>query len=412
MNQNDRSITAFTMSAHALVHTYELSIPILMTIWLVEFPVTTATLGAIVTVGYALFGIGALPGGILTDRFPAKYIILFCLGGMAASFLLLSTARNVPKIALSLGAWGAAASVYHPAGLSLISTGVDDRGTGFAYHGMAGNVGIAFGPLLTAILLLAFGWRTVSILLTIPAAIGILYALTVDFDEGRRDVASNGSRAGSSERSLSNVPRDARRLVVAGFGVVLVIVLCNGLFYRGTLTFLPDLLSEWLSIDVAGLPGLGAGERVTREFDAARYLYVGLLMAGVGGQYVGGKISSRLRVEKTLAATFFLLSLVAIGFVPLAELGTVPLVVVAGTFGFLLFALQPLYQAAIADHTPESDRGLSYGLTYFSNFGVGALGAAITGILLTRYVPQTVFWLLATIPLVGAILSLYVLFEH
>jgi predicted MFS family arabinose efflux permease len=159
------------------------------------------------------------------------------------------------------------------------------------------------------------------------------------------------------------------------------------------------------------LPFLDAGGQASQEFDAARYLYVGLLMAGVGGQYAGGKISSRVPVEKALSVVFLTMGVIAIVFVSIAELGTLPLILIAGIFGFVLFAVQPLYQAAIAEHTPTSDRGLSYGLTYFSNFGVGALGAAIAGILLTNFIPQTVFILLAAIPITGAVLS-YVLLRR
>ena len=82
MNDNSRSIVLFTGISHAIVHTYELSIPILVAIWLVEFPVTTATLGVVVSIGYALFGIGALPGGVLADRLGSRTLILGCLAGM------------------------------------------------------------------------------------------------------------------------------------------------------------------------------------------------------------------------------------------------------------------------------------------------------------------------------------------
>ena len=68
-------------------------------------------------------------------------------------------------VAFALLVWGVAASVYHPSGLALISKGVDERGTGFAYHGIAGNVGIGLGPLLAAVLLLFFDWRAVAGLL-------------------------------------------------------------------------------------------------------------------------------------------------------------------------------------------------------------------------------------------------------
>ena len=128
MNSNDRAITGFTMAGHGMVHTYELSIPILMTVWLVEFSVTSATLGTVVAVGYGLFGVGALPGGLLVDRFGSRTLIVTCLFGMSLSFLLLSILRGIAGIAVALAIWGIAASVYHPAALALISNGVEQRG--------------------------------------------------------------------------------------------------------------------------------------------------------------------------------------------------------------------------------------------------------------------------------------------
>lgn len=104
------------MLSHAMVHTFELSLPILMVIWLSKFSVTTAVLGAIVSVGYSLFGIGALPSGVLADRFSARNLVIACLTGMGVSFLLLSIAQNFIMIAIALCIWGAAASIYHPTG--------------------------------------------------------------------------------------------------------------------------------------------------------------------------------------------------------------------------------------------------------------------------------------------------------
>ena len=37
MNRNDRAITGLAMLAHAAVHTYELSLPLLLLVWEVEF---------------------------------------------------------------------------------------------------------------------------------------------------------------------------------------------------------------------------------------------------------------------------------------------------------------------------------------------------------------------------------------
>lgn len=405
MNQNDRAIVVFTGLSHAAVHTLELSIPILVVIWLLEFPVTTATLGLVVAVGYGLFGLGALPGGALADRYGSRVLIIGCLVGMGLSFLLLSVADSVWTLCAALSLWGIAASVYHPSGLSLISKGVEDRGTAFAYHGMAGNVGIAFGPLVTALLLLTFDWRVVSQLLAVPALLTVVYALRAEFDE-RAAVSVDGGTSTSTEKSPSQLLADSRSLFTLGFTLAMLVVMMNGLFYRASLTFLPEVLSGFLP-SVAELGILfEPGSPLAEEFDLASYLYAGLLMIGIAGQYVAGKASDRVDPTAALSVVFAALALVAVGFVPAAQFGVGPLLAVSGLLGFLLFALQPLYQSVIADQSPPGSRGLSYGYTYFISFGIGASGAALSGYLLSVAAPERTFLLLALIPVLGAVFSL------
>jgi MFS family permease len=405
MNDNSKSIVGFTMISHAIVHTYELSIPILVVIWLAEFSVTTALLGIAVAIGYSLFGIGALPSGLLVDRYGAKRLVLVCLAGMGVSFLLLSTARGVITIALSLSLWGIAASIHHPAALALISTGVEERGTGFAYHGMAGNFGIAFGPLVTAILLLIFDWRIVTILLIIPTILAISYALTAEFDETAAVSIEEETSTEENPSSLSSFLASSRALFTIGFSLALVAVMMNGLFYRGTLTFLPDVLSEFLPNITEHIQLFEPGSRLADEFDLASYLYAGLLTVGIGGQYVGGKLTDRIAVPLGLAGNFTILVAISIVFIPAAESGLTLLLIASGLLGFFLFTIQPFYQAAIAEFSPPGNRGLSYGYTYLANFGVGAAGAAIAGYLLVITDVSGTFLTLATVPALGAVLS-------
>jgi MFS family permease len=403
MNENARSVVLFTGLSHAIVHTFELSIPILVVIWLLEFPVSTATLGLVVGGGYALFGIGALPGGVLADRYGSQTLILVCLAGMGGAFLLLSFATGVVTIAVALGLWGVAASIYHPSGLSLISTSVEDRGTAFAYHGMAGNVGIALGPLVTALLLLTFDWRTVTRLLVVPAIVAIGYALTAEFDETAAVSVDGGT---TRSMSLSKFVADSRALFTVGFGLAMCIVMMNGLFYRGTLTFLPNVLGDFLPPVSEYVSVFEPGSPLAEEFDLSSYLYVGLLAIGIGGQYLGGRVSDRIRPTTGLAVVFGSLVAVAVIFIPAARAGLGPLLLVSAVLGFLLFALQPLYQATIAEYSPPDDRGLSYGYTYLTSFGVGAAGAAIAGYLLSVVSVDGTFLALAVFPALGAGFSL------
>jgi len=433
VNSNDRSIVALVSLAHGMVHTYELSIPIFVSIWLTEFdvlplgvteiPVTAATLGLIVTLGYGLFGIGALPGGVLVDRIGSDRLITLCLFGMAGSFVLLGLSPNLLVVAIALLLWGVAASVYHPAGLTLLSKGVSARGTGFAYHGIAGNVGTGLGPLATAVLLLFVDWTVVAGLLAVPALVAGLYAMRAEFDETAA-VASPSDEDGSTGRGSTNVASfaefftESRRLFVGGFALVFLVVMSSGLYYRGVLTFLPNLLESLpgfepipltavLPVGVTDALGVEAGSN--RAINPERYFYSGLLMIGVLGQYIGGKLSDRIPVEAGLAGGFGLLAVLALVFLPAANAGLAPLLVVGAVLGCALFMVQPLYQATVAEYSPPGTRGLSYGFTYLGVFGVGAIGGAIAGGLLTYATPAALFATLAGFGTVGSGVGFYLL---
>ncbi len=383
------------MVGHGLVHTYELSIPIFMTVWLSAFGVTEAVLGTIVGAGYVLFGTGALPGGILADRFGARRLIAACLAGMGMSFVALGFAPGLWTVGGALLLWGTAASVYHPAALALISTGVQQRGRGLAWHGIAGNVGIAGGPLATALLLLVFDWQTVALLLALPALAATILAVRASFDETAAVETSTPSSSATTPApdGMRALWARSATLFTVGFTVVFAAAALSGLYYRGVLTFLPDLLTPLVTVD---LP---------IEVDTGRYVYAGLLTVGILGQYVGGRLTEWGRPDRGLAGAFAGLGGVAVLFLPVAGLGTAGLLAASAVLGFALFVIQPLYQATVAEYSPAEARGLSYGYTYLAVFGVGALGASLAGAVLQFAGPPLLFGVLAGIAALGALLS-------
>jgi predicted MFS family arabinose efflux permease len=184
--------------------------------------------------------------------------------------------------------------------------------------------------------------------------------------------------------------RRTRSLFASGFAVVFALVALSGLYYRGVLTFLPDLLTPLVTID---LP---------IDVAAGRYVYAGLLAVGIAGQYVGGRLSDREGTERLLAGALSVLAVVAVVFLPVAGWGTGALLGMSAVLGFFLFLVQPLYQATVAEYTPPDARGLSYGYTYLAIFGIGAAGAALAGGLLQIAGPSLLFGVLAGIALLGA----------
>ncbi len=393
MDGNDRSIVGFTMLAHAMFHTYELSIPIFVAIWLDVFPVSAALLGGIVGVGYALVGVGALPSGILADGYGSKRLIIASILGMGGGFLVLSLAPNVAFIGLALVLWGIGASLYHPAGLSLLSRGTHERGNAFAYHGAAGNIGTVVGPLGAALLLIFFDWRIVAALFVLPALAAVAIALRIDFDE----TAAAETVTDGGITTTSDLFSQSRALFTGGFVVVFLIILSFGLYYRGILTFLPEVLGTLALLEPVTLFG--------QSFAPSQYVYSGLLLVGVFGQYAGGKLSDHVTPERALVVTFLALVAASLLFIPAVNAGLVALLSVCVLLGFLIYVTVPIYQAAVAEYASDDAHGLSYGYTYLAMFGIGAFGAAVAGLVLTYLSTGLLFAVLAGFAGVCALLS-------
>ena len=422
MNANDRALTACTMLGHGMFHTYELVIPVFVALWLSEFGVSPAVMGIVVGAGYALVGVGALPAGVLSDRYDSKTLISLSVLGMALGFVALGFATSVALVAVGLLVWGAAASVYHPAGLSLISRGASARGSAFAYHGVAGNLGVAVGPFLGAILLAFFHWRLVALMLVVPAVVALVLTSRLEFDEsaGVDDAAADGGRsvgpdpdgdgvsdadsdaaAEADANSLSEFLRRSRLLLASGFVFVFAIAMLYGLYYRGVLTFLPEVLGGlalFEPVDVAG-----------KSFPPGEYVYAGLLMLGGVGQFVGGKLPDHVRTERALVAVFSALALVSLAFVPASELGVWPFLGVCALLGFLVYMEAPIHQAAVAKYVPSDVHGLSFGYMYLGAFGVGAVGATLAGVILTYGNEAALFATLAGVAVCAAGVGLWLL---
>tara|TARA_A100001037_G_scaffold306272_1_gene350337 strand:- start:3923 stop:5167 length:1245 start_codon:yes stop_codon:yes gene_type:complete len=397
LNKIDLSILKFVSMAHATVHTFELSIPIFVVIWLSEFDTTPAIIGLIVTVGYGLFGLGSLPSGILADHISSKKLILLCLLGMATSFYILSMSHSLFSIAFALFVWGAAASIYHPTGLSLISRKVESIGTIYAYHGIAGNIGTAFGPLATILLLVFFDWRYVAAIL---ATLSLFVAIASSQIKIEDTFSGNSdTQYILSNNALRKTSSNIKFLLAGVFLLIFILVVSYGFYYRSILTFLPVVLSL-LKTDPISILGF--------SFETSNYFYAGILTIGALGQYVAGKISDRFRPESPLLLGYFTLGALSLFFLPAVQSGIMLFALFGMALGFFLFFIQPLQATLISLHTPEETRGLSFGITFTGVYGIGAIGGAVAGGLLTYFSPLFLFVTLALVMLFASCL-LYVI---
>lgn len=385
MTSNDRALATFTGLGHGTLHGYELTIPIFVPIWLVAFDASATQLGVAVAIGLGTVGVLAPIAGVLADRYGSKRLVSISIAGMGLSFAALGLADSLVGLTLALAGWGTAASLYHPAGLSLISRAADRRGTVLAYHGAGGNVGMVLVPLSAILLLAATDWRTVAVALAVPALLSLVVGVALSVDEGGRstgdedapsttadDVTSSTTASGG--RAVATLRRswsELRSLFVGGFVLVFAVQLLYGSYYRGAITFLPDVLGDLPIVEPVAVGG--------QEIAAGQLAYTGLLLLGVAGQYAGGLASDRTSPERALVVTLAALVAASLLFVPAAGAGGLVVLLVCGVVGFFLFAFAPIGQSLVAEYVAVDRHGLSYGVVYFGTFGVGAAGAAMAG---------------------------------
>ncbi|WP_440771178.1 MFS transporter [Natronorubrum sp. DTA28] len=396
MDRNDRAIARFTMIGHATFHLYELTIPLFVVVWLDAFDVSPAVLGTVVAVGYGLIGLGALPSGALADRYGSRRLVVLSMIGMGAGFVLVSLAPSVWLLGVALVLWGAAASLYHPAGLSLITRGSEQQGTVLAYHGVAGNVGTAVGPLAAAIALTLLDWRLVAALFAVPALVAVFAASIFRFDE-RAGVDAEATSSTDSSAGITTLLERTKLLFVGSFAVVFVIAMLAGTYYRGVFTFLPDVLAELPVFD----PIIIAGE----TFEPSQYVYAGLLLIGAVGQYVGGRVSDYRSPEWAIVGAFAALIAVSLLFPLATNAGLVATLLICAALGFFVYVEAPIHQALIGKYATADVHGLSFGFTYLGVFGIGAAGASIAGVALTYGGTSLLFLVLALFPALGLLLA-------
>ena len=228
--------------------------------------------------GYLIFGLGALPVGFLTDHMRARWVVRTGVIGVGVAMLMVARAPADASLVSALALVGLFASLYHPAGLGLISRTVRARGTALGINGVFGNVGIAAAPIATELVSGAMGWRGAYLAL---GAFLLAAGVAVSF------LPIAEPPPGSQARDEHHHQGRERRTL---FLILMVAMTLGGLSYRANTVAQPAYFAE-------RVPQIGYGV-------ATSMVYV----VGTIGQYLGGRVADRYDL-RILYLGFHLLSL-------------------------------------------------------------------------------------------------------
>ena len=354
---NERRVLALTSVAHPLTHLYMLVFPATLLPLVRDTGRPFADVLGYSFAGYLLFGLGALPAGWITDRWCARGMLAVNLIGCGTMSVLCGLAPSLPWLGVAYAGLGLFASVYHPAGTSLLTRTMRRRGAALGLHGMAGNLGLAVAPFLAGVLATTLGWRAAWIVLGLPAiALGVVVALA-DVDERDVDEPAAGAPAGGGLR------------LVFAFALLCAAMVMGGLAFEAVSAILRASLEARVSfLDAAFAPLERYAPGGTGTL-AATALASAVFLVGIAGQALGGFVAERV----DLRAAYVLMPLCAVPFAAMAStLGEGWLVV--GAAGYVTFGLgvQPVENSLVARLTPPRLRASAYGTKFVLSFGVGS----------------------------------------
>ncbi|MDF1662012.1 MAG: MFS transporter [Planctomycetota bacterium] len=283
---------------------------------------------------------------------------------------------------IALAVIGAASSLYHPAGMAIISRNVKEAGSALGTNGIWGNFGIALAPFVAGALAAWQGWR-----LAYSASAGILFlvAIFVLFIRPQDDVVRDTKDAPvKDEQAPKALPLPVWMMLLYAGAMA-----CAGLGYRSVSISMPaffeDRSSALLNVlnDFQAYIPLESNKTLAATFITSLAYFVGM-----AGQAFGGKVADRFDLRKAYilfhsSSLPFLLLCFCLKeeFLPFAVAGYI----------FFAMGMQPIENSLVARLSVPRYRGLFYGLKFTLTFGVGSLAVYPVAFIEKHFSLETVF---------------------
>jgi MFS family permease len=369
---SERAVILTTSLGHAICHMGELVFSGVLVTVMHDLDLERDQVAVLPMLGYLLMGVGAIPVGLWADAWGPTPVLRAYLLATAAACVGVALAPTAPLLIVALTVLGLALSIYHPAGLALLSRGVRARGRALGINGVAGSIGIATGPLLGMVAANLGAWRLAYLVVA-----GLALVSAAIFWTATRRQRSQGQRTKDEDQTKhDSAPCPSslvlRRSSLSGWRwyvpqtILLSVMMLAGLNYRCLMMALPTFLT-----------GADAPEAAPGQADSIVFF---TLLAGTLGQYGGGWAADRFGARVVYPLAIGALVPLAIGIICLQG-SPLLLGLAVGLLTIFLFSQQPMENSLLAETTSAGRQGLSYGTKLALTFGVGALGAQVTGLI-------------------------------
>lgn len=318
--------------------------------------------------------------GAYTDKKPKPFSLALAMVFTLSGIVTLSLASDFSYLLLAAGLVGLGSSVFHPEAsrVAYLASG-GKKGLAQSIFQLGGNAGSALGPLLAALIVIAYGQSSILWFSVVPV-LGVIILLAV----GKWYQEHLSWRKNNAVRVVTEFAHGlSRKRVILSIGILLALVFSKYIYMTSMTSYFTFFLIDKFDVSV----------------QASQYYLFAFLLAVAIGTIIGGPLGDRFGRKYVIwfsilgAAPFTLL-------LPYVDLfWTVFLAMVIGLIIASAFSAILVYATDLVPSRIGTIAGLFFGFM----FGIAGIGSALLGKLADETSIGYVFRLCAFLPLLGII---------
>jgi MFS family permease len=371
--RKDAEVIGLVSVAHGTSHFYQLILAPLFPWLKVEFGLSYAELGFLMSMFFIVSTIIQAAAGFWVDHSGPLKVLFFGVAMLAVSAVVLAFSNGYWTLLIGACIAGMGNGVFHPADYTLINRRVSPERLPHAYsmHGISGALGWAASPVILVGITALAGWRQALLMSSFIACVILLLLfwrrhVLMGSDEQRHEEATARSNASAFSFDFLRLP---------------VVWMCWGFFFLSALA-----LSGVQSFATTAMQVL-----YDLPFTLTSTAITTYMLGSAGGMFFGGFAAKRARFpERVIAVGLFLASVIAI-VIALALVSGSTMLSLFTIMGFCVGMAGPSRDLMIRSATPKEASGRVFGIVYSGLDSGLAVGPLLFGLLMDWQMAPGVF---------------------
>jgi FSR family fosmidomycin resistance protein-like MFS transporter len=374
--EHSQSVRILTLisTGHALSNFYVLCIPALIPFLKLEFGVSYALLGLLLTARAITSGLLQIPMGYLVDKWGGKRVLISGLFMLSTSFTLFAFIPSFWWAMPLMVLFGVGIATMRPSNYTILIASISASwiGRAFGINMFAAHAGRAIAPPLIVSIAIFWDWRVAMFM---AGAMGFVVAttLTTQWRIVRDDIVQPRK---SHDLSFT---QEIRTLASGSLFLFFIFFIFNALTTHGVHSFTVAALAELRATPLAVASGA----------------LTGYLIASALGVLAGGFLVDKTSRHALVAVAVMLGSGALFMVVGAVDMSIVLIIVAMSVAGILQGVLRPARDMLMRAVIPKESFGKAIGMVATGAAIGGALAPVIFGWILDTGHPAWLFYVLA-----------------